>query len=522
MPEPDVVLLDANVVTLNPKQPRAEAIAVQDGRIVDVGSDKQIRKHVCSHTKVIECKSRTVVPGLVDCHVHMRDFGFFLQNLNLRQAKSIKEVQEKLREHSEMNPDLNWILGGRWDQEKFAEKRYPTRRDLDAAVADKPVFLTRVCGHLAVANSKALHLAGISRGTMVKGGRVDLDESTGQPNGIVRENAIGLVWKAVPKPGRANLEKACVLACEKAVEAGLTGVHWLVASSEEMQVLQKLFSEGRLPLRVYLGMPAEVLNDVFNLGLLTGFGNEMLKMGFIKILADGSLGARTAALKKPYSDDPRSRGMMLYTQKELCQLVLKAHSGEMQIGVHAIGDRAIENVLKAFEKALKKLPRQDHRHRIEHCSVLNPRLITLMKRLNIIASVQPHFVVSDFWALDRIGPQRIKWVFPFKTLLNEGVCVASGSDCPIEDISPLLGIWAAVTRKDNTEENLSVEEALKTYTLNAAHASFDEKKKGTIEAGKFADLTMLSDDLTKIPSEKIRDVAVEMVIVGGRVVYSKR
>jgi hypothetical protein len=194
----------------------------------------------------------------------------------------------------------------------------------------------------------------------------------------------------------------------------------------------------------------------------------------------------------------------------------------MQIGVHAIGDRAIENVLEAFEKALKKLPRQDHRHRIEHCSILNPRLITLMKRLNIIASVQPHFVVSDFWALDRVGPQRIRWAFPFKTLLKKGVCVASGSDCPIEDISPLLGIWAAVTRKDNTDQNLSVEEALKTYTLNAAHASFDEDKKGTIEAGKFADLTILSDDPTKIPAEKLREVAVEMVIVGGRVVYSKR
>jgi predicted amidohydrolase YtcJ len=522
MPEPDVVLLGANVVTLNPKQPRAEAIAVQDGRIVDVGSDKQIRKYVCSHTKVIECESRTVVPGLVDCHVHMRDFGFFLQNLNLRHAESIKEVQEKLREHAEMNADLNWILGGRWDQEKFAEKRYPTRWDLDATVANKPVFLTRVCGHLAVANSKALHLAGISRGTKIKGGKVDLDESTGQPNGIVRENAIGLVWKAVPKPSRANLEKACVLACEKAVEAGLTGVHWLVASSQEMQVLQKLCSERRLPLRVYLGMPAEVLNEVFNTGLLTGSGNEMLKTGFIKILADGSLGARTAALKKPYSDDPRSRGMMLYTQKELCQLILKAHSDEMQIGVHAIGDRAIENVLEAFEKALKKLPRQDHRHRIEHCSILNPRLIMLMKRLNIIASVQPHFVVSDFWALDRVGPERTRWAFPFKTLLNEGVCVSSGSDCPIEDISPLLGIWAAVTRKDNTEENLSVEEALKTYTLNAAYASFDEEKRGTIEAGKQADLTIVSHDLTKIPPEKIRDVAVEMVIVDGKIVYSKR
>jgi predicted amidohydrolase YtcJ len=247
----------------------------------------------------------------------------------------------------------------------------------------------------------------------------------------------------------------------------------------------------------------------------------MLKVGFIKILADGSLGARTAALNKAYSDDHKTRGLMLYTRKKLNQMIMKAHSAGLQLGVHAIGDRAVENVLDAYRKALRKVPRRNHRHRIEHCAILNPKLIDDMKRLGLVASVQPHFVISDFWTTDRVGSERARSAYPFRTLLKKGVVVASGSDCPVEQISPILGIWAAVTRKDKAEEVLAVEEALKTYTVNAAYASFDEKKKGTIEPGKLADLTILSDDPMGVPADKIRNLAVEMVIVDGKVVYSK-
>jgi predicted amidohydrolase YtcJ len=305
------------------------------------------------------------------------------------------------------------------------------------------------------------------------------------------------------------------------VEAGLTGVHWLVSSAEEVRILQRLCTEGKLPLRVYLGIPVEHLDELVSLGLLPGFGNDMLKVGFIKILADGSLGARTAALNKAYSDDHKTRGLMLYTRKKLNQMIMKAHSAGLQLGVHAIGDRAVENVLDAYRKALKKVPRRNHRHRIEHCSILNPKLISRMKRLDLVASVQPHFVISDFWTTDRIGSVRSRWAYPFRTLLKKGVVVASGSDCPVEQISPILGIWAAVARKDKAEEVLAVEEALKTYTVNAAYASFDEKKKGTIEPRKLADLTILSDDPMGVIADKIRNLAVEMVIVDGKVVYSK-
>jgi len=248
----------------------------------------------------------------------------------------------------------------------------------------------------------------------------------------------------------------------------------------------------------------------------------MVKIGFVKVFADGSLGAHTAALKEPYSDKPEVSGMMLYTQKKLNRLILKAHKAGLQVGVHAIGDRAIESVLKAFSKALKEFPRKNHRHRIEHCSVLNPRLIEHMKSLGLIASIQPQFIISDFWIADRVGKARALWVYPFKTLMREGLIVASGSDCPVDPINPLLGVWAAATRKSFSQESLTVEEALRTYTSNAAYASFDENKKGTIDVGKFADLTILSDDLFNVPPDKIKRARVEMTIVDGKIVYARK
>jgi len=521
MSEIALVVLSANVVTLNPGQPRAEAIAIQNGRIIAVGSNEEVRKYIGKETKVIGAKNKTIVPGLVDCHVHMTGFGKSLHTLDLRNTESIREMQRKLREYARKNPEKTWILGGRWDQDRFAERRYPTRLDLDAAVADKPAFLIRVCGHLGVANSKALQLAGISKETTIDSGKIDLDEASSEPNGVLRENALELVWKVIPKLSPEELEEACISSCEKAVEAGLTCVHWLVGSAEEIRIIQKLYFDGKLPLRVYLGISVDLLDELISLGLLTGFGNEMVKIGFVKVFADGSLGARTAALEKPYSDKPQNKGIMLFSQRKLNRLVSKAHVAGLQLAVHAIGDCAIEAVLKAFEKALKRHPRENHRHRIEHCSVLNPKLIKRMKRSGLIASVQPHFVVSDFWVVERVGKDRARWVYAFKTLIKEGLIVSSGSDCPVEPIDPLLGIWAAVARKSFTQESLAVEEALKTYTLNAAHASFDEYNRGTIEAGKFADLTVLSDDLFTVPPDEIKRIRVDMTIVDGKIVYSR-
>jgi predicted amidohydrolase YtcJ len=520
MSEAEIIILNANAITVDSKQPRAEAIAICNKRIIAVGSNTEIRKYIGKKTRVVDARNKTVVPGFVDCHVHMTGFGQFLETLDLRNVGSIREMQLKLKAYAQENIGKGWVLGGRWDEERFAEHRYPTRWDLDKVVQDRPVFLLRVCGHIAVANSKAMQLAGLTDESKIDYGSVDLDEASRDPTGVLRENALELVWKVVPKPGKKEIEEACLLACNRAVKAGLTCVHWMLRSSNEVKALQKLLSEGKLPLRVYLGIPVSLLKQLTSLGLTTGFGNDMVKIGFVKILADGSLGGHTAALKKPYADKPDTNGMMLYTQKELDRLVLKAHEAGLQLAIHAIGDRAMEAVLEAYEKALNKCPSKNHRHRIEHCSVLNPKLIKRMKRLNIVASVQPHFVFSDFWVVDRVGKKRARWVYPFKALLKQGIVVASGSDCPVEPISPILGVWSAVTRKDFPEERLSLDEALQTYTLNAAYASFDENKRGTIETGKLADLTILSQNLTKIKADAIKNVKVEMTIVDGKIAYT--
>jgi len=520
MLEATIIILNANVVTLNPKQPHAQAVAVYDNKIVAVGSDEQIRKYAGKTTRTIDAKNNTVVPGLNECHAHMVSFGQSLQNLDLRDAKSIPEIQSRLRKYAEKNSEKKWILGGRWDQEKFAEKRYPTRWDLDAAVSDRPVFLIRVCGHIGVANSKALQIAGIIGKTLIQGEKANAGAHNEKHDGLLRENALGPVWHAVPKPSQIELEQACILACKKAVEAGLTCVHWIAGSAQEIDVIHRLYSSKILPLRIILGIPVGGLDSLTKSGIRTGFGNEFVKIGFIKILSDGSLGARTAALAEPYSDKPDTCGMMLYKEEKLSELVEESHKAGLQLAIHAIGDRAVEVVLNAYEKALKKYPSKNHRHRIEHASVLNPNLIRRMKRLRLIASVQPHFVASDFWLVDRVGEARACWVYPLKTLMHEGITVVSGSDCPVEPISPILGIWAATTRKIVPQENLTVEEALKTYTSNAAFASFDEDKRGTIEPGKLADLTILSNDPFSVTPSSIKQIKVRMTIVNGRIVYS--
>ena len=463
---------------------------------------------------------KTVVPGLIDTHVHMRGFGRSLTWINLRGVNSIREVQQLLRGQVQKTPEGKWILGRGWDQERFKEKRYPTRWDLDEAAPNNPAIFTRFCGHMCVVNSKALELSGIARDTVApSGGQIDQNPETGEPTGILRENAKDLVWNIVPEPSEEELTEMCVLACQKAVEAGLTSVHWLAHSPAEIHILQRLRQEGKLPLRVYLVVPVRFLDCLINAGLVTGFGDHMTKIGGIKILADGSLGARTAALKQPYDDEPSTKGMMLYSQRSLNRLVLKAHRAGFQLAIHAIGDRTVDIVLKALEKALEVSPREDHRHRVEHASVLNESLIQLMKKLGVIASVQPHFVVSDFWVEKRLGKARARWTYAFKTLIEKGVLVAGGSDCPVEPISPLLGVYAAVNREISPQERITVEEALRIYTINAAYASFEEKIKGSIEAGKLADLVVLSDDLRKIKPSKIKDVRVEMTIVRGKIVF---
>ncbi len=518
----ELVLFNGKVITMNPSQPRAQAVAVRNGEILAVGLDKEIKPLVGKKTRTIDLKGRTVLPGFIDTHIHVAGLGRSLTPINLRAADSIEELQKRLEEQVQKVPKGRWITGRGWDQERFAERRYPARWNLDESSPDNPVVFTRVCGHICVANSKALEMANITRQTVPPPwGQIDKDAETGEPTGILRENAMNLVLDLVPPPNEEELVQACGSACRKAAEAGLTSVHWIINSVDEIRAIKELRRRGKLFVRVYILVPGELLEQVTGLGLYTGFGDDFVRIGSLKVFANGSLGARTAALREPYCDEPATKGLMHYSQEELDALVLKAHMAGLQLAMHAIGDKAVDMVLTALENALMEAPRGDHRHRIEHASVLNEDLINRMKRVNVIASVQPHFFVSDFWVADRVGVKRARWVHPFGTLINEGITVTGGSDYPVEPMNPLLGIWAAVARGAFPEEQLTVNEAVRLYTIRAAFASFEEDRKGSIERGKLADLVILSQDPHEVFPETIKDIEVEMTILGGKIVYAR-
>lgn len=521
----DLALIDGNVITLDSSQPSAEALAIKKDIIVKVGTNEEINLWIGKDTKIIHLNGRTVVPGLIDSHIHVADFGKFLTWIDLKDVNSIEEMQRKIRKRAQKIPKGRWIIGHGWDQTSFVEKRYPNFRDLNEASPDNPIILYHQCGRVCVVNSKALELADVTKETRSpSGGKIEKDAETGETTGILRENATDLVWKTIPEPSEEEIMEAASLACKKIVEAGVTSIHWIVASSTEISIIQKLRAENKLPLRVYIIAPANILDQINGLGSLLGSGDNTDRNLGIKVFVDGSLAARTAALREPYSDDPTTRGQLLYSQEELNALVVKVHKAKFRLIMHAMGDQAIDMTLTAIEKALMEAPRKNHRYRIEHASVLNKELIQRIKKLGMIVSIQPKVVISEFsvWsAVDRLGPKRARWLYPLKTLINEGIWVAGGSDCPMEPLSPLQGIQAAVERQFFPEEQITVDEALRMYTVNAAYASFEEKIKGSIEDGKLADLAVLSGDPRKTPPSKIGDINVNMTIVGGKVVYQE-
>jgi len=510
----DLVLLNGNVLTMNPFKPKAQAIAIKDDKIVKVGRNAEIKEEIGKDTRVIDLKGRTVVPGFIDTHAHCDLFGRSLTWIDLRDVRSIKEMLEKLKKRVQETPKGKWILGYGWTEGCLEEGKNPTRWDLDKVSSDNPVFFLSASGHSCVMNSKALELKGIIKEAITSlNVQIDIDPQTGEPSGILRE----IDYDYIPEPSEEQLTEAYRLAFQKFVEVGVTSVH-LMVNSVDVRVIQKLYARGELPLRVYLMFPVKYIDSLIALGLSSGFGDNMVKVGSIKVFVDGSLEAHTAALYDSYNDEV-TKGITLYSQEELNTLVMKAHKAHLQLAIHAIGDKAIDMALTAIENALEQSPRRNHRHRIEHAYVLNEKLIRRMRMLGVIASMQPYDIPP--WIIDRLGPTRARWVHPFKTLLKEGITITGSSDCPVCPPNPLLGIYASVARKFSPKERITIDDALRMYTLNAAYASFEENTKGSIETGKLADLTILSHDPHKVPPTRIKDITVEMTIVGGRVVYEK-
>jgi predicted amidohydrolase YtcJ len=521
----DLALTSGKVLTMNQSQPYAEAIAIKDDRIVQVGTNEEIEPWIGKNTKVISLKGKTVVPGFIDTHIHVADFGRLLRWIDLSAAGSIKEMQQSLSRQVAKAPKGKWLLGRGWDQTRFAEKRLPTRFDLDSVSPDNPVIFYHQSGQVCVVNSKALELAGVTRLTPVPpGGAIDRGAETGELTGVLRDNATNLIWSVIPEPTEEELVEAAGLACEKIVEAGVTSVHWMVLSPIEIQIIQRLRRENELPLRVYVVIPANLLDNVTGLASRLGLDDNMVRIGGVEIGADGYLAAKTAALLQPYSDKPATSGKLLCTQEEMNTSAAKILKAGLQLVIHAVGDKAVDAALTTIERTSKEAPRKDVRYRIEQAAVLNEGLIERMKMQKVIVSVQPRVVASEFsvWsATEHLGAERARWLYPLKTLLKKGIRVVSGSDCPMEPLRPLLGVQTAVTREIFPEERVTVDEALRMYTVDAAYSSDEENIKGSVETGKLADLTVLSHDPRNVSPNKIENITVEMTLVGGRVVYPK-
>jgi len=522
-----VIFVNGNLITMDSHRPRAQAIAIRDGTIIGVGNNEEMLSVAEQNAKVIDFDGKTVLPGFADSHVHLIEYGLMLSStiVDVREARSIDEIKEIIGKKAREKPRRNWIVGHGWDTTLLAERRPPNRWDLDEVAPNNPVMITDMGGHLCSANTLALKLANIGKDTeSPPGGKIDKDPDTGAPTGILRETAATKIEELIAYRDE-EIVTALSYALHEAVEHGLTSVHCIVQTAQHIRAFQKLLARGELPLRVYLLISSSLLQNLSSLGLYTGFGNPKLKIGAIKVMLDGSIEGRTAALTKPYEGEPDNSGIPWLTEEKLYDIVSQAHKAGFQLAIHAIGDRAIHMVLDSMERMLKETPRRDHRHRIEHASLLDNKSIGRMNNLGVIASVQPIFMAPDMdWMLEPLGHNRATELGErYRTLLNAGVTVTAGSDCPADStMSPLMGIQSAVTRHGFVPvEKITVEQALSLYTINSAFASFEEESRGTIQVGKQADLVVLSGDPMGISPDKIGDIKVDMTIVNGEVVYKR-
>jgi len=525
--------INGSIYTVNPKQPTAEAVYVEDDIIKFVGSNADVKKLTDDKTEIIDLEGRQMLPGFIDDHTHFADGGFYLLGINLRNAKSTGEFKQILKDYDKNNSP-RWITGGYWDHEAWEIKELPTKEMIDEAVPNTPVFISRFDGHMAVANSAALKIAGITKDTKSpKGGMIVKDPKTGEPTGVLKDDAMNLVQEKIPTPTPAEYEAAMMRAMQEAREHGFTSIQDMTMP-DELEALKKLEKENKLTNRFYSRSPVYTYKKLVDAGIKAGTGSKFLKLGSLKAFADGSLGSSTALFFDGYAQEPSNKGLAMeyLTNGELKKWALDADKHGLQLCIHAIGDSANYLILKLYEEIEKTNPKWDRRFRIEHAQHVRFSDIPKFKELGVIASVQPYHCIDDgVWAEKRIGKERIKYTYPYKSLLDNGVKMCFGSDWYVAPLNALYGIYAAVTRRTLDDKNpdgwipeqkIPLDEAIKCYTINNAYAAFEENVKGSIEPGKYADFVVLDRNLFKIAPEEIRNVNVDMTIVGGITVYKRK
>lgn len=522
------IFTNCRAYTLDAANSIVDTIAVRNGRIVELGrfdrlgcfdglsmpASESAMLSLSKQAEVVDLGGRTVVPGLIDSHAHLIEHGISSTRMaDLTGCRSIREVQDRLRAFRKANPDAKWLLGTRFDQELFRERCWITRRDLDEVSTDVPILIARLCLHAVVVNSAALNLL-----------REKISSEQAE-TGILSESATGLAWEQVPPPTPEEHLRAAEWALAEARRVGLTGVHCIIDSLDDLEILRTLDARAALPIRIRVMAHVSMMDRLIDRGMPFGSGTDYLKIGAVKVFMDGSMGARTAALREPYSDSPPSsggdrggRGQLFRNERDLAQILEHIQEKGFQAAIHAIGDKAVECALKGIEIAGGGETGNPWRHRIEHASQMAEDLVRVMARLNVIACVQPQFVITDFWTHERVGRERYRWSYPFKTMREAGITLAMGSDCPVERLDTVELIARAVNREPTSlTERLSVEEVLRGYSWGSAFAGFDEARLGSLEIGKFADFAILDDDPFEAAPDRIGALSVQGAVVGGTV-----
>jgi len=533
----DLVLKNGNVYTANDRAPRAEAIAIKADRIVYVGSNAGAQKFVGSSTKVVDLKGNTVFPGFADAHQHLSGVGFREMTLNLEDSSSLDDLLAKLKARVAQAKPGEWITGRGWIETHWNPATFPTRWDLDKVSPNNPVILGRADGHGAVANSAAFKLAAIDKNTPNPfGGEISKDKQTGEPNGMLLDAAQGLVRRRVPPTSREDEERAVVLGVKRDIALGWTQVQDAGGSYEDVEIFKKLYASGAIKMRIYKAVygPGASANRLIAEGPIIGDFQNRLTVRTIKVVSDGALGSRGAALLAPYSDAPDTSGFLTVKAEDLRPMLIEALRKGIQVETHAIGDKANRFILDEYETALKAVPLADRkvadpRWRVEHAQIVNPSDIPRFAKLGIIPSMQPSHAIGDlFFAPKRLGMDRLKGAYAWESFIKSGVVVPGGSDAPVERGEPMIEFYAAVARKDqkgfsaegwHPEEAVTRAQALKMFTVWPAYAAFEEKLRGTIETGKLADLTILSADIMTIPELEILQTKCVMTVLNGEIVF---
>lgn len=533
VPQPaELILTGGKIWTGARAQPTAEAVAVRRNHIVYIGSSAGVERYRGPTTREIDLGGRLVVPGFIDDHTHFVDGGFALGSVDLRSARSPREFTRLLAEHALSLQPGAWITQGNWDHEAWPDAPLPRREWIDSVTPDNPVAVSRLDGHMLIANTKALQIAGITRDSKdPKGGTIVRDERTGEPTGVLKDEAMGLIWRVVPEPTLGERREALQRAQAHALARGVTMITDMAGWSD-LAAYRFAHSIGDLKLRVYLFVPLDTWQRLRDYIAREGTGDTRLKWGGLKGFVDGSLGSTTAWFYQPFSDQPNTSGLIVTDTAKLREWTLAADRARLQVGIHAIGDRANDWLLDMYAWVAEQNGTRDRRFRIEHAQHLTPNAIPRFAQQGVLPAMQPYHAIDDGrWAEKRIGAERIKTTYAFRSLLDANARLMFGSDFTVAPIDPLLGIHAAVTRQTLDgrnvdgwvpQEKISVDEALRAYTANNAYGAFMEAHVGRIERGKHGDMVVLSEDITKIDPERIKDVRVDYTIISGEVVFARK